>query len=62
MTVITSAFTRLAQVRGQTLGMPAHPVVVIGHPLASKKRDDVSEMARGALPEIVQSLTSGPAA
>ena len=51
-----------AEMRSKILGMPAHPVVVIGHPLASKKRDDVSEMARGALPEIVQSLTSGPAA
>ena len=57
MTVITSAFTRLAQLRGKTLGMPAHPVVVIGHPLASKKPDDVAKMALDALPDIVQSLT-----
>ena len=40
--------------------MPAHPVVVIGHPIASKKPADVAGMALGALPDIVQSLTGGP--
>lgn len=55
--MITNAFTRLARLRGETLGMPAHPVVVIGHPIASKKPDDIAEMALGALPDIVRSLT-----
>jgi hypothetical protein len=39
--------------------MPAHPVVVVPHPLASKKPDQVSQMARDALEDIVESLTGG---
>ena len=58
MTVITSAFTRLAKARGETLGMPAHPVVVIPHPLASKKRDEVVQIAQDALEEIVSAITA----
>lgn len=58
MTVITSAFTRLAQARGRHLGMPGHPVVVVAHPLASKKDDEVVQMVQGALEEIVNAVTT----
>ena len=57
MTVITSAFTRLAKARGEYLGMPAHPVVVIPHPMANKKEDDVVKIAQDALEEIVNAIT-----
>ena len=58
MTVITSAFTRLAQVRGVHLGMPAHPVVVVPHPLASMIHDDVVDMARGTVEDVGNALSS----
>ena len=38
--------------------MPGHPVVVVAHPLASKVRDDVGQMAQEALEEIVNALTT----
>lgn len=38
--------------------MPGHPVVVIPHPLASKKHDEVVQLVDSALEEIVTALTT----
>ena len=58
MTVITSAFTRLANMRRNHLGMPGHPTVIVTHPIASMKPDQVAELASGALNEVVGALTA----
>jgi hypothetical protein len=56
--VVTKAFTTAAELRARGLGMPAFPIVVVAHPLASKKPEEVREMARRSLPEVVRALTS----
>ena len=44
--------------RRNHLGMPGHPTVVVAHPIASMKPDQVAELASGALHEVVEALTT----
>ena len=50
-------FTRLANMRRNNLGMPGHPTVVVAHPIASMKPDQVALLADGALHEVAAALT-----
>ena len=59
MTVITTAFTKAAELRAKALGLPEHPVVVIDHPMYSKTSDEIKDQARNSVGQIVQGLTSG---
>jgi hypothetical protein len=54
--VITQGFVKAAQIRAQALGMPAHPVVVIDHPIASKSREQILELARKSVDEVASCL------
>ena len=58
MTVITTAFTKAAELRARALGLPEHPVVVIGHPIANKSSEHIRDQARGSVQKIVDGLTS----
>ena len=58
MTVITTAFTKAAELRARALGLPEHPVVVIGHPIANKSSEYIRGQARGSVQKIVDGLTS----
>ena len=57
LSVITSAFTRAANARVTTLGMPGARIVVIPSPLATRSVADVQQMAHDFAPEIVSLLT-----
>jgi hypothetical protein len=54
--VITQGFVKAAEIRAQALGMPAHPVVVIDHPIASKSRAQILELARKSVDEVASCL------
>jgi hypothetical protein len=54
--VITRGFVKAAEIRAQALGMPAHPVVVIDHPIASKSREQILELARKSVDEVASYL------
>ncbi len=56
MTVITHAFIRAAQNRARALGLTEHPVVVIEHPIASKNREQIIQLARGSVDQVAQGL------
>ena len=56
--MITQGFITAAQQRAQALGMPEHPVIVIAHPIASKKREHMLQLARHSVAEVVSSLVS----
>tara|TARA_B100001167_G_C16724575_1_gene282886 strand:- start:563 stop:730 length:168 start_codon:yes stop_codon:yes gene_type:complete len=45
-----------AQLRSQALGLTEHPVVVIGHPIASKNADQIKAEAQEKSMEIVEGL------
>ena len=57
VSVITSSFTRAANLRAASLGMPGARIVV--SPLASRPAADVQQMAHEFAPEIVGLLTGG---
>ena len=59
VSVITSSFTRAANLRAASLGMPGARIVVLPSPLASRPADDVKQMAHDHAPEIVSLLTDG---
>ena len=64
VSVITSTFTRAAQARANSLGMPGVRIVVLPSPLASRSLPEVRQMAHDYAPEIVGLLTesgNGPA-
>ena len=56
MTVVTEVFTRLANMRRNNLGMPGHPTVIVSHPIASMKPEQVVELAQGALHDVAGAL------
>ena len=58
MTVITTAFTKAAELRARALGLPEHPVVVIDHPIANKTGEQIKGQARDSVNMIVDGLTS----
>ena len=58
VTVITSAFTRAAELRAKALGLPEHPVVVINHPIASKTGEQIKGLAQDSIQSINDGLTS----
>ena len=59
VSVITSSFTRAAQVRAASLGMPGVRMVILPSPLATRSADEVRQMAHDYAPEIVGLLTAG---
>ena len=59
VSVITSSFTRAANLRAASLGMPGARIVVLPSPLASRPPEAVRQMAREFAPEIVGLLTDG---
>ena len=56
--MITQGFVKAAEIRAQALGMPAHPVVVLDHPIASKNREQMLELARKSVDEVASYLTA----
>ena len=56
MTVITQAFEMAATVRAGVLGLPDHPTVVIGHPIASRTTSEVVKMAAAAAERVVAGM------
>ena len=59
VSVITSAFTRAAQARANSLGMPGVRIVILPSPLAPKSVPQVKQMAHDYAEEIVGLLTTG---
>lgn len=53
---MTTAFRAAAEARAAALGLPAHPRVETGHPIASRNADDIRAMARAALDQVVAGL------
>jgi hypothetical protein len=57
VSVITSTFTKAAQARATSLGMPGVRIVVLPSPLAVRSVQEVQQMAHDYAPEIVGLLT-----
>ena len=56
VTVVTEAFEAAAVARAAALGLPDHPRVTVPHPLASRRGDEVAQMATTAAAAVVAAL------
>ena len=56
VTVVTEAFEGAAIARAVALGLPDHPRVSVAHPLASRRSDEVEEMAAAAAASVAGAL------
>ena len=56
VTVVTEAFEAAAVARAAALGLPDHPRVAVAHPLASRRGDEVAEMAAAAAAPVAAAL------
>ncbi|MBI3325457.1 MAG: hypothetical protein HYZ81_01970 [Nitrospinae bacterium] len=59
VTICTDGFTEAAIAQREALGMPAHPLVVIPHPLTTLPMAVVEERGKAATPEIERALLQG---
>ena len=56
VTVVTEAFETAARTRAAVLGLSEHPRVLVAHPLASRRRDELTQMAAGAAALVAAAL------
>lgn len=56
VTICTDGFTESAMAQREALGMPAHPLVVIPHPLTTLSMTLVEQRGKAAMPEIEGAL------
>ena len=57
MTICSTAFTTLGRAQAKALGTPDLPIAVIAHPFGLRKRDEVREMARQCVRDIVKLIS-----
>jgi hypothetical protein len=56
VTICTDGFTESAMAQREALGMPAHPLVVIPHPLTTLPMEVVEQRGKAVTPEIEGAL------
>jgi hypothetical protein len=56
VTLVTEAFEAAAVARAGALGLPDHPRVIVTHPLASRRGDEVAKMAAAAAAPVAAAL------
>jgi hypothetical protein len=54
VTICSTAFTTLGRAQAKALGSPDLPIAVIAHPFGLRKRDEVREMAKQCVRDIVK--------
>ena len=59
-TFVTHAFATYAKGLCRMQAMPALPIAVIQHPIASRPRDELQEKVRAVYPEVLAALTESP--
>ena len=62
MTFITNAFTALAKSEKEAFGAPAHPVLVVQHPIGTVKVEEVNRKADAAFDQLIDILLEPNAA
>jgi len=52
--ICSTAFTTLGRAQAKALGNPGLPIAVIAHPFGLRQRDEVREMAKQCVRDIVK--------
>jgi hypothetical protein len=58
MAVCSSAFVTLGRAQAGALGNPELPIAVIPHPFGTRTRDEVRELARACVTDVVKLVTA----
>lgn len=56
-TICTDHFASLAQLQARGLELPELPLVIIPHPLAARRPEEIEAMAAGVTDDVVRVLT-----
>jgi hypothetical protein len=56
VTICTSGFEEAAKAQARALGMPEHPILVIGHPLGTMPRTEIRRQAQSAWKQAISVL------
>ena len=56
VSICTDAFKITAGAMADSLGFPGYEYIAMPHPIASRTQQELAEMVRAALPEIVRIL------
>jgi hypothetical protein len=59
VSVCTDAFKITAEAMANQMGFPGYRYVTLQHPVASRTEEEVDDMVRDALPDIVRVLGAG---
>ena len=59
VSLCTDAFRVTAEAMANQMGFPGYQYVAVPHPIASRTEKEIDEMARDALPDILQVLGAG---
>ena len=57
MTICSTAFITLGRAQAKALGNPDLPIAVIAHPFGLRQRDEVREMAKQCVRDIVKLIS-----
>ena len=57
LAICSTAFNTLGRAQAAALGIPALPIAVIPHPFGTRTRDEVRELARQCIADIVTLVT-----
>ena len=59
VSLCTDAFKITAEAMARSLGFPGYQYVAVPHPIASRTRAEIDDIARDFLPEIIRVLGAG---
>ena len=59
VTICSTAFITLGRAQAKALGNPDLPIAVIAHPFGLRQRDEVREMAKQCVRDIVELVSRG---
>ena len=59
VSLCTDAFRITAEAMANQMGFPGYQYVALPHPIASRTEQEIDEMARDALPDVIKVLGAG---
>jgi hypothetical protein len=59
LTICSTAFVTLGRAQARALGDASLPIAVVPHPFGSHTREEVREIARSCVDELVELVTGG---
>ena len=59
-TVVTELFGDAARAHARNCGMPGYPIIIIAHPIANLRPEDLRKRTEEVFPQVLAALTRPP--